>query len=233
MAREDDRTLLLCLSPVGRQWELGSIADLPMPHWLIGWPAARRTDAGVPAPVRQVLTAALTTLAPVAFLTSSTPNASEPYAGGFLLSRIRREIGRRFAMSGPDACWRRERLAQAAESLFDHPVFAWTLRAQLACVCAADVALPAPSQSFVDAMLDEDWTDQLPGLFRHGVQAVLRPGVDGDVALLVSATTAVEARIRDALVRAATATGVRLCELSEEDFAQRQGEPPHGTAAAR
>ncbi|WP_395699033.1 hypothetical protein [Aquabacterium sp.] len=222
MTADGEQTLLLCRAPAGRQWELGPVAELPFPHWLIGWPPAGRIDAIVPTVVRRVLTGALTSLAPLAFLASSASGGDKPFDGSSTLADLGRSIARRVGLASPSpACWRQEAAAKDAEAVFDQHGFDWALRAQLGLVCPAVSDLPTPSKEFVDAILGERWADQLPALVGRGVLAMLRPGVDGDVALLVAATPAVEARIADALDRTAAETGVRLITLDEPAFAER------------
>lgn len=68
------------------------------------------------------------------------------------------------------------------------------------------------------SLFDEDWL-QSAMMLNSGVEAVLRPGVDGDVAGLFTWTETIERAVLDALEREARAAALECVDVPESGFA--------------
>ena len=193
---------------------------------MLGWrldPAP--VDAGVHAPIDRILADALTSCGRVTFLwspdeTGATRDddiiyATDPAAG---LSRL----GARLAGLPDRLSLIATRNSDTAARMFDVLGFDWTRQGQIALVSVPDALPPTLDRSTILELLSSDWLMRC-GEFEGGpVRAVLRPGIDGDVAGLFSADYRVENRILEALEAACRASGTRW-STAENDraFADR------------
>jgi len=215
--------LLLCPQPTGLHWELGHLQDSGLPKLLLGWCPVDHIDAEVPAPIRGVLSRTLVALGTTAFL---TPLESAPAhtASGWsaLVGKVRASLA---AGTGrpTGARWVTTQDAETAAMLFDQPGFAWSMRAQLALVLSnGETPLPAPSGEVLERLLTDGWPGHgQQGQFAAGVLASLRPGVDGDVALLSCADAAVLAAFRTTLAQEAASAAIDILEVDEPAFADQ------------
>jgi hypothetical protein len=86
---------------------------------------------------------------------------------------------------------------------------------------AADSAPPDLDRQAFFGLFGDDWAERAAALVASGVLGVLRPGVDGDLAGLLSLTNDFEQGLLARLESDARHTGFDWAILSEDDFARR------------
>lgn len=229
-------SIVLCVhrGPVSARWELDALTQAPGILSLLGWrchpPAA---DAGVPSPVAACLACALTRVCRLSFPTSRVVGAPlgeawTPVPGG--LGHALETPGLR-AWSGHRGSpgWLLSTTdSRAAAGLFDDPGFPWWLRGQAAVASARDGPPPAVEPAAVLALLD-DVAPDTKALTAAGVSALLRPGVDGDVAGLLALSEAADRALLQALAQAAREAGLGWeLQPGEDAFARRLAASPPG-----
>jgi hypothetical protein len=212
-------TLIVASRPTSAKWQLPTSATGQLA--MVGWHLAlgRGVDGGVPPNVAGVLTRALTRSAWVSFFDAAEPTGSldahvkrlEPSGLG---AKVRAKADRL-----PRAVYlistRRPEIVQWA---FDADMFSWEMQGQVLFLSA--LQRPSPQLNWT-AMLSITGRelpitcDLLRGI---GVEALVFPGVDGDVAGVVSATSAAEERILADLRAEAEAAGFTWRMVAEDDF---------------
>lgn len=138
--------------------------------WL-EWPSEPSVDAGVPVAVRQALSRALTQVGLVTFIVTE-PHLSMTVASvrqGFVAKLLR-----------PTLVQGTTNNPAAVEMLFDDPLQAWWLGTAAAVISASGDVAPALDAGTWRALVGDEWTTRAHGL--PGVDAVLRAGVDGEMA---------------------------------------------------
>lgn len=184
---------------------------------LVGWsespPAA---DGGLPPALAALWTRALATTARTTFLCSvlGVPRSADwtTFDGDMVRSadaggRIARAWAR---LSGAPqqvalVSTRRER---TLANLFTDAGFPWWLQAQVALLSAPDSPPPRIDVASVLALLELDGLRGAQSLRPLGIQAVLRPGVDGDVAGLLGLDGDLDTRLIESLESQARRAGV-------------------------
>lgn len=211
-------TIYLCERPADPRWELGSAAASTRRVLLIGWSrSVQLTEAGVPPIVSRVISQGLVSAGHVAFLSNATgahATAACEYqslAGDSWPMRL----GQWLHVTPRSAGWVITRDALTAVTLFDCDAFDWRLKAQVALLVRSPMVLRDLGWRVVRDLLGDAWTDAATNLATVGVEAVLRPGVDGDVAALWTAAPATAVTLRDAMAQAAVQFGAVLEECSE------------------
>jgi hypothetical protein len=214
-------TLVVAFRPTSAKWQLPTSATGQLV--MLGWHLAggRGVDGGVPPNVAGVLTRALTRSAWLSFFDPAEPTESvdvhvkrlEPSGLG---AKVRAKTD-----GLPQAVYlvstRRPEVAQFA---FDASLFSWEMQGQ--------VLFLSPPQRPTPQL---EWTDMLSITGREspitcdvlrniGVDALVFPGVDGDIAGVVSATSAAEERILTDLRAEAEAAGFAWRIVPEDDFIQ-------------
>ena len=112
------------------------------------------------------------------------------------------------------------RRPDTAVRLFDDAGFPWWLQGQVVLLSGPDAPPPDIDEEMLLALFGEDWTNHAASL-APGIEGVLRPGVDGDVAGLLSLTDAFEQVLLATLERDTRNAGFDWALLSEEAFALR------------
>ncbi len=107
-----------------------------------------------------------------------------------------------------------------AATLFDDGAFPWGLQGQFGLLCAEHVLVEtlATLGIALDSLIEPGWGAALPGMNAVGVNAVLRPGVDGDLAGLLAADAAGRENFIEALAYAARQSSVPFNMLDEGAF---------------
>jgi hypothetical protein len=213
--------LVVSFRPTSAKWQLPTSATGQLA--MIGWhlAAGRGMDGGVPSNVAGVLTRALTRSAWVSFFDAVEPTASvDLHVKKLEASGLGANV-RRMADGLPRSVYFiSTRQSEVAQSAFDASLFSWEMQGQ--------VLLVSPPQRPLPAL---EWTDMLSITGRQsaitgdalrgiGVEALVFPGVDGDVAGVVSSTSAVEERILTELRAEAEAAGFSWRTVTENDFMQ-------------
>lgn len=223
-------TFFVCREPHGEHWQLG---PLPPPAGgrmtLLGWcQTPPSLDAGMPPAPALVLARALSAVARVSFLCS---NPGAPVDGdvildadermavvdpGGLAGRIRATVGR---LPNPMLLLSSRR-PETLLRLFDDAQYPWWLQGQVVLLSAPDAPAPVCDRKTLLALLGDGWVEAAAALASAGIVGILRPGVDGDLAGLLTFTAAIEESVLAALEREARLAGRTWAALAEDDFAR-------------
>ena len=221
-------SIFVCRDPAGSQWQVGQLPPATGAIALIGWsltPAP--VDGGVPDAVARVLARALTSAARVTFPSSkvgaAAPGAWLPHDGDSIRTGSPKGVAARVAsrLTGAprDLTLISTTRAETAIGLFDDGAFPWWLQGQAVLLSAPDAAPPDVDETALVALFEQRWTAAVAALARFGVQGVVRPGVDGDVAALWTAGSAFERIVLGALERETRAAGFDWAVVPEAEFA--------------
>lgn len=219
-------SLVVCRRPQGRHWQLGPLSPPRGRVALIGWRLdPPHVDAGVHAPIDRILADALTGCGRVTFLWPLDESAgagdddivycTESATG---LSRLGAQLAGQPDRLGLMAT----RNADTAARMFDVVGFDWALQEQLALLSVPEALPPVLDRATILDLFSEGWLQRCAEFEDGPVRAVLRPGIDGDVAGLFCADSRVESRILKALADACRASGTAWSEAEDEQcFADR------------
>ena len=196
-----------------KHWQLGTDSPVGTRWTLIGWdcqPAP--VDAGVPPAVRRVFAHALAEVARVTFVSTqfAVPGSAgwspigadagrELHRDGWaspLLARLRQQPDRLSLVS--------TRSAQTIEQMFDDDGFPWVMQAQIALLSPPDMPPPDVDFGSMAELLEGRWPEDTASLARLGVQAILRPAVDGDAVGLVGLAGSLDERFVASLAEASS-----------------------------
>lgn len=203
--------LFMCLSATAEHWGVG--ATSAEPALLVGWSLLDKVDAGVPAYAASVVASALTALYDVSF-----PTATEP-----LLDRTGRALEIQSASLWNRALGRGKQwlvttrdplLVQAA---FDDEHFPWWHQGQVLLLSNEGTSIDAAA-SLMRSLLQNPPRVSRSVLHQHHIEALVVPGVDGDVIGIRTASETTRQACFDAIGDAATRTGVALRTVNESDF---------------
>jgi hypothetical protein len=224
-----ESAIFVCRDPRGAHWQLGALPTTESHMTLIGWrqvPAPN--DAGVPDDVAAILARALTSVGRLTFPSSSYFGApcgeGSPPAGdlvrslgyGGLVERIRNAVGHVPATIALLSTRRPESAARA----FDDEGFPWWLQGQVVVLSSPEAAPPDIDRVTVLSLLTDDWSKRAANLAPAGIAGVMRPGVDGDVAGLLSLTVAFETALLAALEKETSRAGFDWAVLEEDAFSE-------------
>jgi hypothetical protein len=218
------------------QWQLGSPSATPGAFALLGWSSDER-DGGVPERIVDVLARSLATFGRVTFACSTLSTAGAPgwqRQGDDFVARhaTRSPLGRmaaQFSARAPvDLMLLSTTSEQTVRRLFDDPGYPWWNQGQFVLVSPAGATAPDFDKiGFNPATLfGRDCSENFGLLQPLGVQAMLYPGVDGDVAGLLCASTEIRDRFETILSHHAQASGVSLQTVSEPEFVERLASSP-------
>ena len=223
-------SVCVCRDPRGLQWQLGPLPPVAGRLTLIGWrQAVEPIDDGVPEEVARVLAGALVSVARVTFASSSSgPAATNGWSqrGGDLIRTLTRKgIGGRVVakLTGapPDIGLTSTKRPETVVRMFDEAAFPWWMQGQLALLSEPDAPPPDIDEPTLLALFEDEWTKEAASLARIGVQGIVRPGVDGDVAGLLSLSEGFEQGTLDALERETRLAGFDWSVLPEATFPGR------------
>lgn len=197
---------------------------------LLGWNAPSKSiDSGVPEAVRAVLAGALTSIARVSFPVSEVPrrisktemNSDEDQVrllgtGGPIeraAARLKRMPSSITLLS--------TRSQKTAAKLFEDAGYPWRLQGQVALLSAPDAAPPEVDRQTLLSLMSDDWATHGVQLRSIGVVGVLRPGVDGDVAGVLSLTREFKKILLEALAHQAKLENFDWLLLDEKNFVDK------------
>jgi hypothetical protein len=211
----------------GPQWQLGSPGLEAFA--LIGW-GSDEVEGGVPERVVNVLARSLAASGRVTFACSTTSATDAPgwqVEGSDLVARYRTRsvLGRmaaQFSARAPvDLVLVSTTAERTVRRLFNDAGYPWWNQAQFALISSASAPSPDFDKFAFDPakLLQSEWPQSLGDLQPLGVQAILRPGVDGDVAGLSCASREIRDRFEAILSRSAEEFGMSLRYVSETEFA--------------
>ncbi len=223
-------SIFACRDARGAQWQLGPLPPATGRLTLIGWKQTPEPhDAGVPEEVAPVLARALTSVARVTFPCSSVkPVATSgwsPMDGDLVRVLTGKGFGERIVarLKGkpPDITVMSTRRPETAMRLFDDPSFPWWQQGQVVLLSDPDAPPRDIDEETLLALFGENWTQHAASLAPIGIAGILRPGVDGDVAGLLSLTDAFDQAVLAALVSETQGAGFKWALMPEEAFALR------------
>lgn len=204
-------SLFACLEPRRSEWQLGALPAPTGQMMLIGWKKdPEPVDGGVPDDVGHVLARTFTSLGRVSFLSSAV---HAPAGGGWVSSK--RAPGPADLTSTTDP--------QIVVHAFDDAAHPWWMQGQVLLISAAADPPPGIDRKQLLAVLENEWSGTTEQLSALGVIGVVRPGVDGDLAGLLTLTAEVREAGLAALEREARRASFDWSVLSEEVFAERYG----------
>jgi hypothetical protein len=196
---------------------------------LIGWEQEPEpVDAGVPREVSAVLARALASVSRVTFPSSVLPPT---VTGGW--SKSGDDDVRRFdaTVAGRVAAVVKgtpahvvvvsTRNPDSVMRAFDDPGYPWWLQGQVLLLSATNAAPPEIEGNQLHGLFEGDGTREAQALARLGIVGTVRPGVDGDVAGLLSLTAGFDDALLRALEYEAKLALFRWSVLTEEDLAGR------------
>jgi hypothetical protein len=230
--------LLITHDAPGPQWQLGCPSLELGAFALIGWNSDER-EGGVPEPVVNVLARSLVAFGRVTFACSTVSVADtagwQKQGDDFVARyRTRSGLGRMaaqvLARAPVDLTLLSTTSEQAVRRLFDDAGYPWWNQSQFALVSPPDAPLPDLDKIGFDpaALFERDWAECFVSLRLVGVQAILRPGVDGDVAGLLCASSEVRDRFEATLPRSAEELGMSVRHVSETQFVEELASPTPG-----
>lgn len=223
--------ILVCNEAAGRHWQLGPLPRRQGEFALVGW-TERAEDGGVPASVAGALARGLTSQGCVTFPCSAARGAprgrwvrqGDDHVGRFSMAASR---GWRAALPGPlgrtDLPLLSTRREEAVLGLFDDADHPWWLQGQFALLSPPAAASPrlGEEQPLPSELVGEEWASCLGDLAEAGVVAILRPGVDGDVAGLASRSPDILRQLLEHVRRAAADFGLAFHAAPEDAFMKR------------
>jgi hypothetical protein len=197
---------------------------------LLGWrqPAEPR-EAGVPEEVAGVLARALSSVARVTFPASfggpAASNVWSPMDGDLVRVLTAKGIGGRIAAklrgTPADLTVISTRRPETVTRLFDDAAFPWWLQGQVVLLSVADAPPPEIDEDSLLSLFGEDWTQQAASVVHLGVEGILRPGVDGDVAGMLTFADAFDQAALNALEKETRLAGFDWEVVREEEFELR------------
>jgi hypothetical protein len=228
--------LFITYDAPGPQWRLGPPPAERDTFALIGWTADAR-EGGVPGAVVDVLARSLTAFGRVTFACSTISTADSgkwQMHGSDFVARYRagslfHRMAGRFSSRAPhDLVLLSTVSEQAARQLFDDAGYPWWGQGQFALMSSDAASPPDFAKVAFDpaTLLEGEWPEDFEELQPLGVQAMLRPGVDGDVAGLLCASRDIRDRFETILARAAQDFGISLRQVSEAEFSTGLASPP-------
>jgi hypothetical protein len=113
------------------------------------------------------------------------------------------------------------RRPETARRLFDDAGFPWWMQGQVVVLSKADAPPPDIDEDTLLALFGDDWTSHAPALGAVGIEGIVRPGVDGDVAGLLSLTVSFEEAVLGVLEGETRRAGFDWAVLTEDAFALR------------
>ena len=211
----------------GPQWQLGVLPPVAGRFTLIGWSGPdAQIEGGVPEEVARVLSRAFVSVArvtfPCSFVGAVPPSDWSPWDGDVVrvltVKGLVARIAAKLKGTPADITLISTRQPETAIRLFDDAAFPWWLQGQVVLLSAADAPPPDVGAETLVALFDVEWTMHAAPLARVGVEAIVRPGVDGDVAGLLALSDALERELLVALEREARREAIDWAVLPEEAF---------------
>lgn len=216
-------------------WQLGHLPPKTGRFALIGWKEPGDViEAGVPEAVAQMLARAFTAVARVTFLADPAGlDGWTPLKGDAIRTLASKGIASRVAAklkgAPSEIALVSTRHPETAMRLFDDAGFPWWQQGQIILFAGEeppqregerDDAGALDKQTVLD-LFDDDWTARAMPLVSKGVTGVVRPGVDGDVAGLLSLTEGFLHTALEAVARQARFAGFDFEIVPEKELALR------------
>jgi hypothetical protein len=222
-------SVFACPDARGAQWQLGALPPPIGRLLLVGWrPDPQSPEGSIAADAAVVLAGAICTAGRVTFLSSAVSGAatSEWSSRGdawmvTLPAGLGARVGAALKGTPADVGLISTRDPATAVQMFDDGGFPWWMQAQVALVSNADAAPPSLDRERVLNLLAADWTSHVGALGESGIRVVMRPGVDGDVAGLLSLLPDAESELIGALEAHCRNAGIAWSIVPEDEFARQ------------
>jgi hypothetical protein len=223
-------SIFACRDARGSHWQLGPLPPAAGRLTLLGWSqTVQRNDSGVPEEVGRVLARALTSVArvsfPCAFVKEVVANVWSPWDGDLVRVLTSKGLGARMVakLKGrpPEIALMSTRRPETAMRLFDDAGFPWWMQGQVVLLSEPEAPPPDIDEDTLLALFGDEWTKRAAALSPLGIKGILRPGVDGDVAGLLSVTDAFEQVVLAALESESQRAEIDWALLPESAFTLR------------
>jgi hypothetical protein len=224
------KAIFACMNPSGACWQLGPLPPTEGEVMLLGWNLpSKPIDSGIPENVGALLASTFISIARVSFLVSEVPyGASKKLTCNDedqvqilgvcgLLERTEAML-KRIPSSFTLLSTRRK---ETAIRLFDDVGYPWTLQGQIALLSKPDIEPPCIDRHTLLSITGNNWVQHANRLRSIGVFGVLRPGIDGDIACVLSLTDEFKRAFLDALTHAAELAKFDWRLVSEKEFIDR------------
>lgn len=219
-------SIFVCPDPRRREWQLGRLPPAAGHMTLLGWKQEPDpVDAGVPHEVAALLARALASVSRVTFPSSALhPAATAAWAksGSDDVRRLNRTAAGRLAAALKGTPGQivvvSTRNPDSVTQAFDDPGYPWWMQGQVLLLSAANATPPEIERNQLLALFEEEWTRDAQALAPAGIVGVVRPGVDGDVAGLLSLSPAFDEIVLQALEHEARLALFEWSVLTEEAF---------------
>lgn len=240
---EGDGAILFSNDATGAMWQFGRLPPRDGAFVLIGW-TLKDNDGAVAVPVVNTLARGLVGFGRVTLPCSavSAQRGSRwiahgaDYVGAFPFRAAR---GWRDALEGlfkpAELILLSTTREDAVRGVFDDPVYPWWHQGQFALLSRPSTILPdlAPRSALLGQLIEPEWADTLNELSRGGVEAIVRPGVDGSVVGVHCRSPETRSEVEESIRCAALDFGLNCRVLSEDAFAlllasSRKGSPDPG-----
>ena len=209
-------SILICRDAHAPHWQLGPLPPDDGRLTLVAWTLGATGDGGVPADVRAVLARSWTSIARVTFPSSvpgltATDAWSRSDVGMIRTLSARGIVDRTLARlrgAPAHATLVSTRDPDIAIRIFEDAGFPWWLQGQVVLLSDPDADPPAVDEPTLIALFENDWARRAAALGSIGVEGVVRPGVDGDVAGMLTLTGTLNAHLLESLEREARRAGL-------------------------
>lgn len=224
------KTIFACTSPVNTYWQLGALPPAEGDIVLLGWNLpSKQIDSGMPEDVGSILTGALTSISRVNFPISEVPNGAlktwdnndTDQTRLLDTSNLIKHIKAVLKHTPPSVSLLSTRRKETAIMMFKDASYPWCLQGQIALLSAPDAVPPDIDRQTLLSLIGDDWTKHAALLRSMGVYGVLRPGVDGDIAGVLSLTSEFKRTLLEALAHQAQLAKFSWLLLSEKDFVDK------------
>lgn len=210
-----NNSLFACVGPTKAHWQLGPLHQARGQIILIGWRLAIiPLDEGVPSLVALTVARALTSVATVSFPVSELGHDAD--SGKDLVRTL--ESGRLIRHAPRNVRFLSTRDPRKTIRLFQDPGYPWHLQGQVALLSPRHSDPPAIDRQDLFSLMEDDWLERSLQLISRGVVGVLRPGVDGDIAAILSLDDDFAKSLMEALESAAREAGFDWSLLPENKF---------------
>jgi hypothetical protein len=223
----NEATILACVDPVNAHWQLGPLPPAEGRLLLIGWSMpVHAVDSGVPEVVGAILARALTSIARVSFPVSEHDQVASREWGEPSVDDVRiLSSGGLFeradaALKGEPAIVKLVSTCEARTALriFEDSAYPWRLQGQVAVLSSLNSGPPDIDRKALLSLISDHWAEQCVQLRFRGIDAVIRPGVDGDILGVLSLTDEFTSRFLEAVEREAREAKFDWFLLTERDF---------------
>jgi hypothetical protein len=193
---------------------------------LIGWKQEPDPiDGGIPRGLGAVLARALASVTRVTFPSSVLhPTAADGWSrsGGDDVRRLNAPAAARVASllkrTPGHVLLVSTRNPDTVMHAFEDPAYPWWMQGQVLLLSSPNAPPPGIERNQLLALFEDDWARHAHALALSGIVAVVRPGVDGDVAGLLSVSPEFNDIVLQALEHEARLASFEWSVLTEEAF---------------